>query len=60
LWEILKILRGKNTKLILYVYDSFLFDVDKTEKDTLKEIVDIFSKYKLHIKYKKGYTYNFN
>jgi hypothetical protein len=60
LWEILKTLRGKNTKLILYVYDSFLFDVDKTEKDTLKEIVDIFSKYKLHIKYKKGYTYNFN
>jgi hypothetical protein len=60
LWEILKILRGKNTKLILYVYDSFLFDVDKTEKDILKEIVDIFSKYKLHIKYKKGYTYNFN
>jgi hypothetical protein len=32
-WEIFKILRGKNTKLVLYVYDSFLFDVDKNEVD---------------------------
>jgi hypothetical protein len=29
LWEILKLLRGKNTKLVLYVYDSFLLDVDE-------------------------------
>ena len=29
LWDIFKILRGKNTKLVLYVYDSFLFDVDE-------------------------------
>jgi hypothetical protein len=32
LYEIFKILRGKNTKLILYVFDSFLFDVDESEK----------------------------
>lgn len=60
LWDILKVLRGKNTKLILYVYDSFLFDVDKNEKDTLKEILDIFTKYKLQVKFKKGNNYNFN
>jgi hypothetical protein len=60
LWDILKILRGKNTKLVLYVYDSFLFDVDKNEKDILREILDIFNKYKLQVKFKKGNTYNFN
>jgi hypothetical protein len=27
LWEIFKILRGANTKLVLYTYDSFLFDL---------------------------------
>jgi hypothetical protein len=60
LWDILKMLREKNTKMVLYVYDSFLFDVDKNEKDTLKEILDIFAKYKLQVKFKKGNTYNFN
>jgi len=59
IWDVLKILRKKNTKLVLYVYDSFLFDVDKTEKDTLKEILDIFQKYKLQVKFKKGTNYNF-
>ena len=33
LWDIFKILRGKNTKLVLYVYDSFLFDFDNTVYD---------------------------
>jgi len=60
LWDILKILRGKNTKLVLYVYDSFLFDVDKNEKDTLKEILDTFTKYKLQVKFKKGTNYTLN
>jgi hypothetical protein len=58
LWDIFKILRGKNTKLVLYVYDSFLFDVDKTEKDTIKQIMDVFEKHKLNIKTKKGTNYN--
>ena len=59
LWEILKLLRGKNTKLILYVYDSFLFDVDINEKEIMFQIKDIFSKHKLNIKAKKGTNYNF-
>jgi hypothetical protein len=58
LWDILKLLRGKKTKLVLYVYDSFLFDVDRSEKETLKEILEIFSKYKLQVKFKKGTNYN--
>jgi hypothetical protein len=57
LWEIFKILRGKNTKLILYTYDSFTFDVDKSEKDTMVEIMNIFKKYKLDIKREWGKNY---
>jgi len=60
LWDILKLLRRKNTKLVLYVYDSFLFDVDKTEKEILQEILEIFNKYKLQVKFKKGTNYSFN
>ena len=59
LWDIFKILRGKNTKLVLYVYDSFLFDVDESEEETLKEINNVFKKFKLNIKSKKGKNYNF-
>jgi len=58
LYEIFKILKGKNTKLVLYVYDSFLFDVDKNEKETLKEIAKIFENKNLKIKIKKGINYN--
>ena len=32
LWEILKLLRGKKTRLVLYTYDAFLFDLDKESK----------------------------
>ena len=39
------LLRGKNTKLVLYVYDSFLFDYDKDEPDVMLEILGIFNKY---------------
>jgi hypothetical protein len=58
LWDILKILRGKNTKLVLYVYDSFLFDVDKSESETMIKILEVFDKYKLQTKIKKGTNYN--
>lgn len=58
LYEIFKILRGKNTKLVLYVYDSFLFDMDESEKDILGQILDIFKKYKLQVKTKKGTNYH--
>jgi hypothetical protein len=58
LYDIFKILRGKNTKLVLYVYDSFLLDTDKKEKDTIKEILEVFKKYKLNVKFKTGKNYN--
>ena len=56
LMELHKLLKGKNTKLVLYTYDSFLFDVDKSEK---LEIENIFKKYKVNVKSSYGPTYDF-
>jgi hypothetical protein len=57
LYEIFKILRGKNTKLVLYVYDSFLFDVDKNEKDVLEKISKLINSKNLNFKIKSGTNY---
>jgi hypothetical protein len=59
LWEIIKLLKNKKTKLILYTYDSFLFDFSKEEKELYKSIMSLFKKYKLQIKSSYGDTYNF-
>jgi len=58
LWDIFKILRGKNTKLVLYVFDSFLFDMDENEQDILQEIINVFKIKNLQTKIKKGTNYN--
>jgi len=58
LWDIFKILRGKNTKLVLYVYDSFLFDVDKDEIEVIEQIMQVFKEKKLQVKIKTGTNYN--
>jgi hypothetical protein len=55
--DIHELLDGKNTKVILVVFDSFLLDVDKTEKDTIQQILNIFSKYNLDVKFKHGNDY---
>jgi hypothetical protein len=59
LFHIFKLLKGKNTKLVLYTYDSFLFDVDNKELQVLEQIKEVFDKFKLRIKEKNGSTYNF-
>ena len=59
LWDILCILRGYKTKLVLYTYDSFLLDVDNDEEDVLWKIREVFIKYQLNIKEIEGYDYNF-
>jgi len=58
MWDIFKILQGKNTKLVLYVYDSFLFDYDENEPEVILKILGVFNKYKLQVKTKKGTNYN--
>lgn len=59
LWDILCILRGYKTKLVLYTYDSFLFDVEESEEKILEDIRNIFKKYKFNTKIKQGYDYDF-
>ena len=46
-------------KLILYTYDSFLFDFSEDEKEIMDDIQDVFNKYKFNIKIKQGYDYDF-
>jgi hypothetical protein len=59
MWDMMKILRGKETQLVLYVYDSFLFDVVKGEENVMKEIETIFMKNNLRFKTNKGQNYEF-
>ena len=59
LWDVLCLLKGKNTKLRLYTYDSFLFDWDQEEEQVMLDIKDVFKKYKFNIKIKQGYDYDF-
>ena len=59
LWDILSILRGKKSKLVLYTYDSFLVDLSKDEQGLLKDIQKIFENYKLNTKVKYGDDYDF-
>ena len=59
LMDIPKLLRGKKTKIVLYTYDSFLFELGKDEEDIEIKINEIFEKYKLITKTKKGYDYDF-
>ena len=59
LWDIIKLLKGKQTKLVLYTYDAFLFDTSEDEIEVIKEIKKVFKKYKLNVKIKHGATYDF-
>ena len=43
LWEIFRSLKGRKTKLVLYTYDSFLFDFDSSEKDLIEDIKQIIN-----------------
>ena len=59
LWDIIKILKNKQTKLVLYTYDAFLLDFKISEKDILKQILNIFEKHKLKTKITHGISYDF-
>ena len=59
LWEIIRLLRNKKTKIVLYTYDSFLFDLSREEEEILEKIKELFSKHKLQIKICYGNNYNF-
>jgi len=59
IFRIFKLLKGRNTKLVLYTYDSFLLDVDQNELPVLDEIKEVFNKLKLRITEKNGSSYDF-
>jgi len=59
LWDVLSLLRGKKTNLVLYTYDSFLFDWDEEEVEVMDDIKMVFTNYKLNIKTKQGNDYDF-
>ena len=59
LFRIFKLLKGRKTKLVLYTYDSFLFDFDEDEMEVMTQIKEVFSKLKLQIKEKHGSNYDF-
>jgi hypothetical protein len=59
LWDIFKILKNKNTRIVLYTYDSFLFDWDKEEPQVIQDIHQVFIKHKLTIKVTHGNSYDF-
>lgn len=52
--KILDLLKDKKTKLVLYTYDSFTFDVSEEEVEVIGRIEKIFDEKKLKIKLKKG------
>ena len=60
LWDIFSILKGKKTRLVLYTYDSFLFDFAEEEASVIDKVREVFKKYDLNIKESEGYDYNFN
>ena len=59
LWDIFKSLKNRKTELVLYTYDSFLFDFKEGEEDLIDEIKQIIKKYKLQIKESYGSNYDF-
>jgi hypothetical protein len=55
--KIISILKDKNTRIIHYTYDSFLLDVDKSEKEAIECILDTFKEFKFNTKIDAGSTY---
>lgn len=54
-----RVLCNKKTKLILYTYDSFLFDIHPEENcDVLPQIQSAISSIGIKFRMKKGYNYN--
>jgi len=60
LLKIHRLLVGKKSQIVLYTYDSFLFDMDKDEEnELLEEILSIFKELQLNVKLSYGNDYNF-
>jgi len=59
LWEVLSKLRGFDSKLILYVYDSILLDIRDSEMGVVLNIIkNIYTNYGFELNYKEGENYH--
>ena len=56
-WDIIKLLKNKKTKIVLYTYDSILLDYCDDD-DILELIKEVFKKYNLKTKMTKGVNYD--
>lgn len=56
--RIIGLLKNNKTRIIHYVYDSFLLDVDKNEQDAVKSIINIFGDYGFRVKIGAGPNYD--
>jgi hypothetical protein len=56
--EILTILNGKKSKVILYTYDALLVDVSGEDKAEIKEALRVFEDNNLKVKLTYGKDYN--
>jgi len=57
--HIIKRIIFKKTKLVLYTYDAFLFDLADDEEYLIKDIIKIFNRYNCKVKLKYGTNYDF-
>ena len=57
--QIIEKIITKKTKLVLYTYDAFLFDLADDEEYLIEDIKNIFKRYGLKIKLKHGTNYDF-
>jgi hypothetical protein len=55
--NILSILKGHKSKLVLYTYDSFLIDMSKDDSHLLEQICSVFENKGLKYKIKHGVNY---
>ena len=56
-WDIIKLLKNKKTKIVLYTYDSILLDYCD-EDNIIEPIKEVFKKYNLRVKATKGLNYD--
>lgn len=55
--EILPLLTS-STKLVMYVYDAFIFDIAKEDKEIMRKVLGVLDKYGLRYRIKKGLNYH--
>jgi hypothetical protein len=56
--EILYIINDSRSELVLYVYDAFIIDTAKEDKDKIKQILQVFNDKNLKIKTSYGTDYD--